>query len=108
MQETKLITHYSSVTDETTAEQIDWDNIQFLTAIPNEKHLIIQCAENVRNFTGFGVAIAYKFNFIRVVKMFGGDDLIEQMSPELLWDIAMTLVVGDPIPLPIAKSQQPK
>jgi len=102
----ELITHYMDVTDETTTDQIDWDNIQFLTAIPKEKHLIIQCAENVRDFTGLQVAIAYKFNFIRVVKMFGGDDLIEQMSPELLWDIGLNLIMGQPVPLQLANPRK--
>tara|TARA_R100000005_G_scaffold92206_2_gene65436 strand:+ start:2809 stop:3129 length:321 start_codon:yes stop_codon:yes gene_type:complete len=106
MQQKELITHYMDVTDETTAEQIDWNNIQFLTAIPNEKHLIIQCAENVRDFTGYGVAIAYILNFKRVVKMFGGEELIEQMSRELLWDIGVTLVTGNPVPLLLANPRK--
>ena len=94
-----MITEYRDVTDKTTVEQIDWNNIRFLTAVSKEGQLIIQAAENVTAFRGYGVILAYCHNFIRVVQMFGGHELIEQMPKQLLWDIGLTLASGNPVPL---------
>ena len=98
----KLITEYRDVDETTTTEQIDWNNINFLTAVPKDGHLIIQTAENVRDFRGYRVMLAYYANFIRVVQMFGGHELIENMPKDLLLDIAFTLAAGNPVPLTLA------
>jgi hypothetical protein len=99
----KLITEYRDVDETTTTEQIDWNNINFLTAKIEDGALIIQRAPNVSKFSGIGVAIAYRGNFIRIFneRFNKAQEFIDQMPEQLLLDVGISLASGTAIPIPI-------
>lgn len=96
-----MITHYSDVTETTDPELIDWMKIEFLTAVKVDGQLILKRSDNIPQYGGLVVVIAYLHNFQRVIKSFGGQEILDLLDDNHLWDIAMCLARGGSIPLSI-------
>lgn len=99
----QLITEYKDVTKDTDVDSIDWHNIQFLTAIKSEGMITIQRAENIPQYGGGLVVIAYLKNFIRVMQSFGSNEFLDSLDDNTLWGIAMCLARGGAVPLKTVK-----
>jgi len=98
-----MITKYEDVTKDTDVNNIDWHHIQFLTAIKSEGMITIQRAENIPQYRGGLVVIAYMKNFIRVMQSFGDQEFLDSLDDSALWCIAMRLARGGSVPLKTVK-----
>ena len=103
------IKNYENVDETTDPMDIDWDNIQFLTATISDGTMTIQRASNIPQYGGLTVVIAYLSNFRRVIRSFGGQHVLDCLDQGQLWDIAMHLARGGAIPLQLSdKSSEAK